>query len=750
MTARDATATITLLAKEPHLTLEGLVTEATRHTDSPADLAVLQGVHQRPQHSQPPAHISEMQRLQMLNEIGRCLSARLDMRNVYDTVYEQLSRVMDTSMFFLAMKDEDLDKAHLPYVREFGRVSLDLTTPSGRSVTTHVFELGQPLLFHTAEQYERYAVGHGLPVIVLGDESQGCAESMLYAPLNTENGTIGTLSAQSTRQYAYSKDDLDTLTVIAAQAAIAIQNARLYEASLEAARRIQALLRVAETVNSSLELTSVLDAILTGIRDVLPFKLAAILLPNFKESVLQTAGALGEVAETDRRQLTVPLGQGVTGKVFESGEALVISDVRHGAGHIPELEGIGSEVAVPLKRGKVVSGVLTVDRSERNAFRDEDVELLTLFASQAATAIENARLFEEQRSRVLEMETIQGIVQEMAIVHHNDAIASTVERGLRRLVDFDECIIFLLDESGAYVEPILASATPRVEMKVPRRARKLGEGVSGWVALHAKSAIFDSTRLDPRVSQDIRTADFDMSVIGVPLMHHDKVSGVITVGKEGPGRFDESDLRALEIIGAHASIGFDRCRLYSELHRQATTDELTGLFNRRWFMERLNAEKSRALRNYHPLTALMLDVDDFKGVNDTYGHVAGDAVLKALAQLIRTELRTEDIVARYGGEEFLVLLPEVTVDGAVAVADRLSHMVATTELAPEAGVRHISVSVGIADLWPEDAADEIVSRADQAMYEAKRGGGNALCIRHPDRYEHILSGSVYPMREDAA
>ena len=681
----------------------------------------------------------------MLNDVSRALTSRLELHAVYDTVYERLSRIMETSMFFLAFRLPNEDQAYIAYLREFGKLSLDVTTPPGRSVTTHVMKLGQPLLFHTAEQYDRYAVSHGLPVIVLGDESEGASNSMIFAPLNTGTETIGTLSVQSTHEHAYSQHDFDTLTVIGAQAAIAVQNARLYEASRRSARRHQALLKVAETINGSLQLSSVLNAVLDSIREVLPYHLAAIMMPDTKSNELHAVGSVGELSEERRRELRVPMGQGVTGKVLETGKPLVIQDVRKHSGYIAGSNETLSEAAVPLKRGDTVVGVLNVERSEVNSFEDEDVDLLMLFATQAAIAIENARLFEDQQNRVRQMQTIQNIVRHMTTVHTNEEMALAIERGLHDLIGFDECIIYLVsDELGEHrLEPIEVKLRldggPRVP-KVPRRSRRRGESVAGWVWEHEQGTIFPSLETDPR-SDSLSRSLGKFCVMGVPMMHHDKVSGVITIGKEQPGFYDESALNVLEIVAGHAAIGFDRCRLYTELHMQATTDDLTGLFNRRHMSQRLHEEMSRALRNDHALAAVLLDADEFKRINDTYGHDAGDEVLEGLAQLLMREVRTEDIVARYGGEEFLLLLPEVDAQGAVRVAERLRRLVATAELAKSAESSRITISLGIALLEDGDKADELVTRADRAMYESKKTGGNRLCLSKNGRYCLLDQGS---------
>jgi diguanylate cyclase (GGDEF)-like protein len=214
----------------------------------------------------------------------------------------------------------------------------------------------------------------------------------------------------------------------------------------------------------------------------------------------------------------------------------------------------------------------------------------------------------------------------------------------------------------------------------------------------------------------------------VPLAYQGRIRGVITLTKLDRDQFDENALRLLEIVGAQAAIAFDRAQLYDKLRSDAITDPVTRLYNRRYLYERFREEKSRALRNKHSLIALMLDIDKFKQVNDTYGHDAGDAVLEELAKVIRAVVRAEDLVARHGGEEFCVILPEIPLDGAVRVAERLRRIIERHLLPPAAGARHITVSIGVSALRADDQGHEIFSRADLAMYDAKRRGGNAVAV----------------------
>ncbi len=176
-----------------------------------------------------------------------------------------------------------------------------------------------------------------------------------------------------------------------------------------------------------------------------------------------------------------------------------------------------------------------------------------------------------------------------------------------------------------------------------------------------------------------------------------------------------------------AGLVIDNARLYNQMQHLAVTDTLTGVYNRRGLLEHGQREINRAIRSARPLTAIMLDIDNFKQVNDTYSHAAGDQVLQALAKLCQECLREVDIIGRYGGEEFAILLPETDEDGAYLVAQRLRQSIAETPIPTQHGEVSITVSVGIACTEGElsDLA-VLLDLADTAMYEAKRDGRNLV------------------------
>jgi diguanylate cyclase (GGDEF)-like protein len=223
------------------------------------------------------------------------------------------------------------------------------------------------------------------------------------------------------------------------------------------------------------------------------------------------------------------------------------------------------------------------------------------------------------------------------------------------------------------------------------------------------------------------TSAEDVSALAAPIAHddrHDAIHGVITVARRD-APFDATEQELVASLGHQAGVLLENLDLHDQVKRQAVTDELTGLFNHRRFQEVVATEVAAAHRFGQPLGLLMLDVDDFKQVNDTYGHQQGDVVLREVARVLRAESREIDEPARYGGEEMAVALPQTDLDGAHAIAERVR--IAVERLAiprlDGAGTLHVTVSCGVASSAEEDT-QALIAATDAALYAAKRAGKN--------------------------
>ena len=212
------------------------------------------------------------------------------------------------------------------------------------------------------------------------------------------------------------------------------------------------------------------------------------------------------------------------------------------------------------------------------------------------------------------------------------------------------------------------------------------------------------------------------SLVCVPLVHRQEVVGILYVDDFTPRKFSRSSLAELEILASFASIAIHHARTYSIAKQQATTDSLTGLFNRRSFEELLGRELQRAERNSRDLSLALIDVDDFKKFNDLHGHQAGDQALAGLGVAIRKAVRSTDLACRYGGDEMVIILPETKLKKACEIFEQRVRVEIEQELARiSAGKVRLSVTIGIAS-FPQDGktAHDLVLAADRALLDAKK------------------------------
>ena len=195
----------------------------------------------------------------------------------------------------------------------------------------------------------------------------------------------------------------------------------------------------------------------------------------------------------------------------------------------------------------------------------------------------------------------------------------------------------------------------------------------------------------------------------------------------GDERFPRETRKLAEWLASQAAVALDNARLHDVVQRQAITDDLTGLVNRRRFIEALDAEVERARRFGAPLTIVLADLDNFKQVNDEFGHHGGDVVLRAFADLIRSHVRDVDVSGRIGGEEFAILLPETDRAGAAHVAERMRRSLNSVPISiSEESAIHAASSFGVAELAPEQSGDDLFREADAALYRAKNEGKNRV------------------------
>ncbi|HEY3018050.1 MAG TPA: diguanylate cyclase [Gaiellaceae bacterium] len=326
-----------------------------------------------------------------------------------------------------------------------------------------------------------------------------------------------------------------------------------------------------------------------------------------------------------------------------------------------------------------------------------------------------------------------------------DALLDRIADALADLIPHDSLTIYEADEPRRVLIPVWAR--DKWADKILADRCPFGIGLTGWGVEHREPVRVNQAHLDPRVMTVAGTpADEPEALITIPLIARDSIKGALNIYRLGDdASFDDDEFELAKRFGDAAALALDNAQIRARLEHQAMTDPLTGLYNHRAFHERLRQALAEASRSHDAVSILMLDIDDFKRVNDVYGHGAGDEILRSLAETLKDAVRSSDVVYRLGGEEFAIVITSRSPENAERLARRLVERVEAVEFDP-AG--RITISVGLAR-GPEHAMNprELVACAEAAMMSAKARGKNQIVLYEDSAMERP-DGQPVPSARD--
>ncbi len=445
---------------------------------------------------------------------------------------------------------------------------------------------------------------------------------------------------------------------------------------------------------------------------------------------LSSARGAGGVALTE----AAGFAHTVVDRVREERTARVITGTEEGAALGSESavqHGLRSILAAPLMLEGRLLGVVYLDsRLARGIFTADDVEILVAISNHIAISLETARAAQLEATVVAEREqrglaeTLRDSMAVISATLEPTAVVGSMLEMTGRSIAYDRAAVLMLEGRSWSLTAVAGDLTPeQAEAFVlapgvdPRTAILTPEGAGRVV-----SNVAGGAAPLPELLGDAG------AWLAVPLASRGELGGVLIMATDAHGALGPAQLELAATFAGQGIVAYENARLFATVQRMATTDELTQVSNRRHFFDLGDKQFATARRYGPPLSALMIDIDHFKQVNDRFGHAAGDDVIRVVAERLRGELRTMDLLGRYGGEEFALVLPE-TDEGAAALGERLRIAIEAAPVPTCEGEIAITISVGVAIMVEADGdLATILNRADAALYEAKRAGRNRVAV----------------------
>ena len=310
-----------------------------------------------------------------------------------------------------------------------------------------------------------------------------------------------------------------------------------------------------------------------------------------------------------------------------------------------------------------------------------------------------------------------------------DQVLRTIMEKIDEFLRPDTWSLLLVDEIKRELYFEIATGKGAAALKDVRI--KVGQGLAGWVAEQGEAVVVPDTSKDSRFFSEVdeKTRMETRSIVAVPVRFRDHTLGVIElINCVGPAGFAERDLALLEALADYAAIAMENARHVQRIHELTITDDCTNLYNSRHLNTVLDTEIYRSQRYGYHFSLIFLDLDHFKLVNDTHGHLMGSKLLHEIGEVIRGNCRLIDFAFRYGGDEFVVLLPQTSKENALVVARRLHTLIREALWLQEDGLNvHVTSSVGVAS-YPTDAKSkaDVLHLADEAMYLVKNTGRDSV------------------------
>ncbi len=540
--------------------------------------------------------------------------------------------------------------------------------------------------------------------------------------LQAKEQAFGVLFLGSPDSRRFTAAELRLLLALGHQIGMAVENGYLVQQTARRSKELHMLNEIGRTLSSTLDPEALFETISTEMKRLFDVDHFFIALRDPVRNEIRFEVEVRDGVTMPKRSR--PTGdQYVTEYLMRTRQPLLIrenySEELRKLGLEPQHQKVGCFCGVPLLLYEQAIGAMAVQSLQEHTFDAGNLEMMRVLASEAVIALENARLFREERTKSRHLTLLNDISRNVITTLNLDEMLAKIAEELEQGLDYSHIGIGLLDYSSK--EIIIQAEAGKRKGALGRRLG-LDGNVVGRVARTGQMAVVDY--LDSAGARGEPVLEGSISAIALPVVYADQLHGVLYVETEKRADFSREEILFLGTLADLISGALNNASTFQKAQEQAITDGLTGVKTHRFFMESLSAEWKRSTRAGRSFSLVLMDLDRFKFVNDFYGHLDGDIVLQRVAHILDENCRRSDVVARYGGDEFVILMPETDAEQSQQLAGKLRSWIASDPVLHE---KNVTSSFGVAAFPIHGSTpQELIQAADASMYLSKHQGGNAV------------------------
>jgi diguanylate cyclase (GGDEF)-like protein len=549
--------------------------------------------------------------------------------------------------------------------------------------------------------------------------AEGNIRNLTAVSLQTREHNFGVILFPHAERRMFGSSNLRLLIGLALQIGLTLENYVVMHDAQRRTKEYALLTQIGQAISSRLDQDEILRAIQKELGQIFDTSEFYIAFQEGEEIRFELEVEQGQVLPKRSRRA----GNGLTEYVIRTGQPLLIhselekSRERLGVTLIPPRPA-KCFCGAPILMGGKPAGIMAAMNTEReHVFEQRDLEVMQTAAGQVSVAVENARLFAEEQRRSRQFSFLNNISKTAISSEDSEQMLADIVSEIQKNFRFDHIGIGILDYVTKDIEiKAEAGATAQaLGKRIP-----LGVGILGRVARTGESALVQTTGEEhlQGVLPDSR------AVLCIPITYGESLLGVLNVESKSEDAFTPEDRLIMNTLADLLATALHNAFVFQKLQQQSITDGLTGIKTRRFFWEALTSEWKRASRSGRPFSVVLMDLDKFKEVNDTFGHLEGDLVLARVGRLLEQKCRQSNVVARYGGDEFIILMPETGVEQSQILAERLRLWITSDPMLQE---HHITGSFGVGSFPVHGfSVEDIIRVADAGMYVSKHAGGDRV------------------------